>query len=161
MLEVKLSLETECNSLRHRNDSLASQLTSLHSQHASEHSQHLATISSLQAELHIKSHELTSLGVLLEQRLDTSRQLEFELAKSQNTVLAYQKSLAQVEREKEEACSRLEREWKSSQERLEAYEVLETEIDDVIMRTARQQSSNGCGGAQGKADTGVAGRRLS
>ena len=77
--EARTSLESECNQLRQRNDTLTQQMG--HLQIAMNSMQHdkNSTIGELKAELKVKSFELTTLGVSLEEKSGMLRQAELEL----------------------------------------------------------------------------------
>jgi hypothetical protein len=64
--ETKVSVESECNQLRQRNDALSQQLALLQQELVNTAQDRNNAVSDLRAELKMKGFELTTLGVTFE-----------------------------------------------------------------------------------------------
>lgn len=153
--EAKTSLDNECNQLRQRNDTLSQQITALQSEMSVLHHEKNSVISELRAEVKMKGFELTQLGVSFEERMGQLRQGELEIDVLRQELTAHRAAMLRLEGETEAHRQKLQNELDQTQRRLHAYEALEEQIDEAVLRTAKLNPRTNTGDAD--ADTDGAG----
>eukprot|EP01039_Chlorochromonas_danica_P001114 gene1114-1217_t len=137
LLEVKISLEGEVQDLRRRYDQIYTQLQAVQGELLVTQQSRVTETTELRAELKIKNFEITTMGVTFEQRMSQFRQTELELEAAKQEINAHKSALLRLEGEKEAMVGSLQASLDQCKNKLEAYEALEVEIDDAVLRTAQ------------------------
>ncbi len=100
-----------------------------------------ARLSKLQSELQVKQFESEKTHVLHEEASRGLRQCELEQEKLRKKVEVLTQELWSVQNEGAVRVRELEGRLQEAKERLEVYEKLEKEMDDVIMQAAQSESA--------------------
>eukprot|EP01033_Poteriospumella_lacustris_P000392 gene392-252_t len=137
--EARQQTEQELTLQRRKGASLEQQVQEIHSRLLTEQQQRIVETSDLRAEIKLRTFEVTQLGATFESKANQLREATMQTEKLQAEVAAHRTALSRLEMESQRERDLLQVEIKTLTERLKAYEALEVEVDQAVLRVAATQ----------------------
>jgi len=153
--ETKEAAETAQEQLKRSVEHLTTENMRLQTDLIQAQSQAASDVAEIRADLKLKTFELAIIGTTMEEKMSLYRQMEAQLNTTKGELHAHRQAFLRLEAESEVAMVEIRTQFLAAKSRLAAYEALEEEIDNAVLRVAQAGQIKGSGDSAASANDAI------
>jgi len=153
--EAKEAAETTQERLKRSVEHLSAENMRLQTDLIQSQSRASSDAAELRADLKLKTFEMTIIGTTMEEKMSMYRQMEAQLNTTKGELHVHRQAFLRLETETEVSLVELRTQLLAAKSRLAAYEALEEEIDNAVLRVAQAGHMTGSGDKAASANDAI------